>query len=69
MYYTELKKRVEINTFVQKNKLMSSSEEMENTGHASNACEVFAFPYIFGSADGKAGGKWSCRFKCGLHTY
>jgi hypothetical protein len=55
--------------FVQKNKQLSLSEEVVNTGHASNACEVFAFPYIFGSVDGKAEGKWSCRFKSGLHIY
>jgi hypothetical protein len=55
MYYTELKKRVEINMFVQKNKQMSLSEEVANTPHVSNTCEVFAFPYIFGSkGKGKA---------------
>jgi len=36
---------------------MSLSEEVANTGQASNACEVFTFPYIFGSVDGKAEGK------------
>jgi len=46
---------------------MSLSDEVANTGHASNAWEVFAFPYIYGSVDGKAKGKWSCRFKSGLH--
>jgi len=57
MCYTELKKRVEINIFVQKNKQMSLSDEVANTRHASNAWEVFALPYIFGSVDGKAKGK------------
>jgi len=48
---------------------MSLSEEVANSGHASNAWEVFAFPYIFGSVDGKAKGKWSCWLKFGLHIY
>jgi len=69
MCYTELKKRFEINIFVQKNKQMSLPEEMANTGHASNAWEVFLFPYLFGSVDGKDKRKWSCRFKSGLHIY
>lgn len=48
---------------------MPLSEQVTNTGHASNAFEDFAFPYIFGIADGKAEGKWSCRFKSGLQVY
>jgi hypothetical protein len=65
MCYTELKKRVEINMFLPQNKQMR---------FYLNKWPILGMPvmlvkYTVGSADGEAEGKWSCRFKSGLHIY